>query len=88
MFAPARWKKPNPRLGVLSVREDYVFMVTRWITGFVAAMMPILAIGVIVRMKGVEGRFLAMAGFSLLMAVCLMGLTEAKRKDVFFVVVV
>ncbi|KAH3943296.1 hypothetical protein HBH70_118080 [Parastagonospora nodorum] len=88
MFAPARWKKPNPRLGVISVREDHVFMTTRWVTGFVAVVMPVLSIEVLKRMEGVEERLLAMAGFSLLMAVCLMGLTEAKRKDVFLVVMV
>lgn len=88
MLAPARWKKPNPWLEVMSVSEEKVFMATRWITGFVAVIMPVLATMAVTRMKGAEGRLLAMAAFNLLMAVCLIALTEAKRRDVFLVIVV
>jgi len=87
-LAPARFQKANPRIGALTVREDRVFMGTRWVTGFVAAVMPALAVLGMRRVKEVEGRLLAMAGFDLLMAVRLMACTEAKRKDVFLVVVV
>ncbi|KAH4116562.1 hypothetical protein HBH47_166270 [Parastagonospora nodorum] len=84
-LAPARFKKPNPRVGTLTVREDRVFRITLWTTCIVASMMRVLSIVVLTRLKEANERLGVIAGFNALLSVCLLWFTDAKRTDIFAV---
>ena len=78
----------NPRLGVVCVEDYHVWLGTLWFTSLVAAMVPVGAAAVVMRVEGVGARLGVIAGFNGLVVVCLLVLTEARRIDVFLVVAV
>jgi len=86
MFAPAWFKKPDPQVGVVCVRDAHIFNITMGITGAVAAAMPVVAMAVLLRMETLAATLGACAALNALLAVCLMVFTEARRTDVFYII--
>jgi len=78
----------NPRLGVVCVEDYHVWLGTLWFTSLVAAVVPVGAAAVMMKVEGVGARLGVVAGFNVLVVVCLLVLTEARRIEVFLVVAV
>jgi hypothetical protein len=83
MFVPERWRRVDERFGDLVVREDVVFGIALCITGFVAAVVPVLPISTLMNAKGSDARLGVMAWLNLGFVGCLLWFTGAKRKELF-----
>jgi hypothetical protein len=83
MFVPERWRRVDERFGDLVVREDVVFGIALCITGFVAAVVPVLPISTLMNVKGSDARLGVIAGFNLGFVRCMLRFTDAKRKELF-----
>jgi hypothetical protein len=78
-------KKPDPRYGAIAIRDNRVFKITQWLTSSLASAVPVISIAVLDRIKTREARIGTIAAFNVLLAVCLIIFTEAKRTDIFAV---
>jgi hypothetical protein len=81
MFVPERWRRVDERDGNLTVREDVVFGIALCITGFVAAVVPIVPISALTKVKDSDAKLGVMAGLNLGFVGCMLWFTDAKRKD-------
>jgi uncharacterized Tic20 family protein len=82
------WVRKDEQLGVVSVRDTSVFALTFFITSVIAAILPVVGMVVLAGLEGVEESMGMVAVFNVVVVVCLMVFTEARRKDVFLVVAV
>lgn len=86
-FAPARGKKPDPDYGVITVRDDRIFKLTAYITSMIASIVPVICIVVVVKVESVAVKLGAIVVSNVLISLCLLYFTEAKRKDIFAITV-
>ncbi|KAF2441486.1 hypothetical protein P171DRAFT_497717 [Karstenula rhodostoma CBS 690.94] len=84
-FGCARFMKASPIHGVIGYEETTVFQVTYWITSIVASLIPISSIAVLYKVHSMPARLAIIAGFNVLISICLCGLTSAKRSEIFAV---
>ena len=75
--------KPNHTHGVIGYEDTTVFKITYWITSIVASLIPILSIVILYKVKSMKARLGIIAGFNVLISMCLSGLTNAKRSEIF-----
>jgi hypothetical protein len=75
----------SPIHGVIGYEATTIFKVTYWMTSIIASLIPILSIAVLYRVHSMPARLAIIAGFNILISVCLCGLTSAKRSEVFAV---
>ncbi|USP76595.1 hypothetical protein yc1106_03869 [Curvularia clavata] len=79
----ARFMKPSKTHGVVGYRDSTVYHITFWITSIVASLIPIASIVVLYVVKSMTARLGIIAAFNVLVSVCLVGFTTAKRADIF-----
>jgi membrane protein YdbS with pleckstrin-like domain len=77
--------KASPVHGVIGYEETTVFRVTYWITSIIASLIPIASIAVLYVVHSMSTRLAIIACFNVLISICLCGLTNAKRAEVFAV---
>ena len=80
-----RWRKPNPRLGVISFNDQKIFKLTFWLTSAIACAIPVASIAVLTTVNSLGARLGTIAGFNTLISLCLSFFTDARRTDVFSV---
>lgn len=78
-----RFMKPNRTHGVIGYEDTTVFKITYWITSIVASLIPILSIVILYKVNSMKARLGIIAGFNVLISICLSGLTNAKRSEIF-----
>jgi hypothetical protein len=79
----ARFMKPSPVHGVGGYEDTIIFRITYWITSILASLILIASIVVLYFVHSMPARLGTIAAFNILVSVCLMGLTNAKRTEVF-----
>jgi hypothetical protein len=79
----ARYMKPSPVHGVVGFEDTVVYRITYWITSILASLILILSIVVLYLVHSMPVRLGTIAAFNILVSICLMGLTNAKRTEVF-----
>ena len=79
----ARFMKPSQVHGVVGYQDSTIYRVTYWITSIVASLIPIASILVLYCVQSMSARLGIIASFNVLVSVCLMALTNAKRAEVF-----
>jgi hypothetical protein len=78
-----RFMKPSKRHGVIGFEDIQVLKVTYWITSILASLIPIASIVVLYLVHAMPARLGVIGAFNVLISVCLVGFTEAKRSEVF-----
>ncbi|KAH6621929.1 hypothetical protein C7974DRAFT_464372 [Boeremia exigua] len=78
-----RWRKPNPKLGVVSFSDQKIFKFTFWLTSAIACVIPVASIAVLTTVRSLSARLGTIAGFNALISLCLSFFTDARRADVF-----
>ncbi|KNG52342.1 hypothetical protein DDE82_000550 [Stemphylium lycopersici] len=79
----ARFMRPSRVHGVVGYQDSTVYRVTYWITSILASLIPIASIAVLYRVQSMSARLGIIAGFNVLVSICLMALANAKRAEVF-----
>lgn len=79
----ARFMKPSRVHGVVGYQDGTIYRVTYWFTSILASLIPIASIAVLYRVQSMSARLGIIAGFNVLVSICLMALTGAKRAEVF-----
>jgi hypothetical protein len=82
-FGCARFMRVSPVHGVLSYEDETIFRITYWITSIIASLIPIASIAILYCVQSMPGRLGIIAVFNVLVSICLMGLANAKRAEVF-----
>jgi hypothetical protein len=70
-------------LGVVGYDDETIYRITYWITSIVASLIPIASIAILYCVQSMPVRLGIIAIFNVLVSVCLMGLANAKRAEVF-----
>ncbi|KAI4950702.1 hypothetical protein J4E91_004587 [Alternaria rosae] len=79
----ARIMKPSRVHGVVGYEDSTIYRITYWITSILASLIPIASIAVLYRVQSMTARLGIIAGFNVLVSICLMGLANAKRAEMF-----
>ncbi|KAH7390763.1 hypothetical protein DE146DRAFT_766817 [Phaeosphaeria sp. MPI-PUGE-AT-0046c] len=79
----ARFVKPSPVHGLVGVEDSLVYRATYGFTSLLASMIPIASIVVLYYVNSMPARLATIAAFNLFISVCLMGLANAKRAEIF-----
>ncbi|RMZ67693.1 phthalate transporter [Pyrenophora seminiperda CCB06] len=80
-----RLKRKDPHLGRRVYYDSTVLRVTSWMTCILASMLPIASILVLINLKALNTKLWVVAGFNVLISVCLKMFTDAKRAEIFAV---
>lgn len=75
--------KPSPIHGVIGYEDSTIYYITYWITSILASLIPIASIVLLYCVNSMRARLGIIAAFNVLVSICLMGLTNAKRVEVF-----
>ena len=81
----ARFMNPSRVHGVVGYEDSTIYRITYWITSILASLIPIASIVVLYYVHSMPARLAVIAAFNVLVSVCLMGLANAKRAEVFAV---
>ncbi|KAH7379487.1 hypothetical protein BKA66DRAFT_587563 [Pyrenochaeta sp. MPI-SDFR-AT-0127] len=81
----SRFMKPSQIHGTVGYEDSTVYRVTYWFTSILASLIPIASIVVLYRVQSMPARLGIIAAFNVLVSICLMGLANAKRAEVFAV---
>jgi hypothetical protein len=79
----ARLMRPSRVHGLVGYEDSTIYRITYWITSILASLIPIASIAVLYRVQSMSARLAIIAGFNVLVSICLMGLANAKRAEVF-----
>jgi hypothetical protein len=79
-----RVKEPcDPESGLVSYEESHLLRCTSFITTVMASLLPIVSIVVLYYVQSMKVRLGIVAGFTLVVSLCLRCFTTAKRSDIF-----
>jgi len=79
-----RVKQPyDPESGLVSYEQSHLLRCTSFITTVIATLLPILSIVVLYYVQSMEARLGIIAAFTVIISLCLRGLTTAKMSDIF-----
>jgi hypothetical protein len=81
----ARLMKPSRLHGVVGYEDSTIYKITYWMTSILASLIPVASIVVLYCVHSMPARLGIIAAFNVLVSICLMGLTNAKRAEVFAV---
>jgi hypothetical protein len=79
----ARYMKPSRVHGVVGYEDSTIYRITYWITSILASLIPIASIVALYYVRSMPAKLATIAAFNVLVSVCLMGLANAKRAEVF-----
>lgn len=82
-YGCARFVRPSRRHGGITYKDSTIYKITYWITAILAALIPIASIAVLNGVQPMPWRLGIIAAFNVLISVCLIGLADAKRDQVF-----
>ncbi|KAF2643692.1 hypothetical protein P280DRAFT_537296 [Massarina eburnea CBS 473.64] len=82
------FKSPDSVHGMIGYHDSSVFRLTAWLNGMIASVLPVVSIVCLINVGTVVSRLGVIAGFNILISICLRVFTDAKRKDVFAVTAV
>jgi hypothetical protein len=80
-----RFKKTSRKHGVVGYMDSSILKITHWLTSIFASLFPIVSILVLYCVHSMPARLGIIAGFNILLSVCLIGFAGAKRSEVFAV---
>lgn len=80
-----RWRKPSPVHGRIVYSDSELLRITYWITSILASLLPISSIVILYCVRPIVARLAIIAGFNIVVSLCLLGFTDAKRSEVFAV---
>ena len=84
VLKPWRHRLKRSRIyGLKGYADGKLFRITHWITSITASLILSISIIVLYCIKSTWARLGVMTGFNLVITVCLMALTKARRVDVF-----
>jgi hypothetical protein len=69
--------------GVVGYEDTTIYRITYWITSILASLILIISIVVLYLVHSMPARLGTIAGFNILVSICLMALTNAKRAEIF-----
>lgn len=72
----------------MGIMYYHVWLITRWITGGIAAAAPVAAIAALSKTNTIDVPFEIVAGLNALLCMCLLVFTEASRSDMFLIAAV
>lgn len=78
-----RFMKPSRTHGVVGYQDSTVYLITFWITSILASLIPIASIVVLYVVQSMTARLGIIAAFNVLVSLCLVGFTSAKRAEIF-----
>lgn len=78
-----RFMKRSRIHGSVGYEDSTVYRITYWFTGIMASLIPIASIVILYQIQSMSARLGIIAAFNALLSVCLMGLANAKRSEVF-----
>ncbi|KAJ4294547.1 hypothetical protein N0V90_008238 [Kalmusia sp. IMI 367209] len=81
----ARFMKQSSTHGVIGYEGTKIVRITYWMTSIVASLIPILSIVILYMVRSMAARLGIITGFNVLLSICLSGLTNAKRSEIFAV---
>ncbi|KAH3964109.1 hypothetical protein HBI56_168030 [Parastagonospora nodorum] len=79
----ARFMKPSRVHGVVGYNDSTIYSITYWVTSVLASLLPIASIAVLYCMHSMPMRLVVIAIFNVLVTLCLVGFTDARRAEVF-----
>jgi hypothetical protein len=79
----ARFMKPSRIHGVVGYEDSTIYRITYWITNIIASLIPMVSIAILYCVHSMAARLAIIALFNILVSVCLMGFTDAKRSETF-----
>lgn len=79
----SRFMKRSRIHGSVGYEDSTVYRMTYWLTGILASLIPITSIAILYQVQSMPARLGIIAVFNVLLSVCLMGLANAKRSEVF-----
>jgi len=80
-----RWRKASPVHGLIVYPDSKLLRITYWMTSLLASLLPVSSIIILYYITSTPGRLVIIAGFNIVIALCLLGLTNARRSEVFAV---
>lgn len=80
-----RWRKPSPVDGRVFYSDSKLLRITYWITSILASLLPVSSIIILYCARSILARLAIIAGFNIIVSLCLLGFTNAKRSEVFAV---
>lgn len=81
----AQFKNPSRKHGVVGYMDTTILKITQWLTSILASLLPIASILVLYCVHSMPAKLGIIAGFNMLLSVCLIGFAGAKRSEVFAV---
>lgn len=78
-----RIKKPSRIHGVRGYKDTTIFKITYWITSIIASLVPIVSIIALYDIHSTTTRLVVIGVFNMFMSICVSGLTDAKRSEIF-----
>lgn len=79
----SRFMKRSRIHGSIGYEDSTIYRITYWLTGILASLIPISSIAVLYQVQSTSARLGIIAAFNVLLSTCLMGLTRAKRAEIF-----
>jgi len=83
LFCCLRFKKPSSKHGVIGYEDATVLKITYCITTVLASLILIASITVLYCIHSMPARLVVISAFNILLSVCLIAFTNAKRAEVF-----
>ncbi|OCL08141.1 hypothetical protein AOQ84DRAFT_293747 [Glonium stellatum] len=80
-----RWRKPSPVHGRIIYLNNKLLRITYWITSIIASILPVSSIVILYCVKSMLARLAIIAGFNIIVSLCLLSFTDAKRSEAFAV---
>lgn len=75
--------KPSKIHGSIGYEDSTIYRITYWFTSILASLIPIASIAVLYQVQSMSARLGIIAAFNVSLSICLMGLANAKRAEVF-----
>lgn len=76
-------RKPSPKSETVSYSEKALLRLTSWVTTIVASVLPVMSILVLARVQSMQMRLAMVAMFNVLVSICLLVFSDAKRSEIF-----
>ncbi|KAH7401788.1 hypothetical protein DE146DRAFT_754398 [Phaeosphaeria sp. MPI-PUGE-AT-0046c] len=79
----SKFMKPSKVHGSIYSEDSRVLRITYWITSILASLIPITSIAILYQVQSMSARLGIIAVFNMLLSICLVGLANANRAEVF-----
>lgn len=73
----------SPKHGMVGYEDTTVYRITYWFTNILASLLLVASIAILYAVESIPARLGIIAVFNVVVSICLMGLVDAKRAEVF-----